>query len=436
MAPLDALRSGALTSARELRLAGCGLTEVPREIFGLADTLEILDLSDNALTALPDDLGRLTKLRVLFCSGNRFERLPPVLGDCSALSQVGFRGCGLREVPAEALPPHLRWLTLTDNAIAILPDSLGRCAALQKLMLAGNRLRHLPGSLAGAPRLEVVRLSANLFENLPDWLPDLPRLAWLAWAGNPGAEPVATADFGAEASWAALAPGALLGEGASGQVYEADWSTPNRTTQRVAVKLFKGALTSDGLPACEMAASLAAGEHPNLVGGLTRVAGHPTGAEGLVMPLLPRHWRVLAAPPSLETCSRDVYDPALRLPLAAALRIAADIGAAAVHLHAVGLLHGDLYAHNILWDGGKGAAALSDFGAASGIGGAQAARLQRLDGLAWGILLGELLEQCDEPVSDDLTCLQVACVQADPSLRPPLAEALAAVQAHRQQVGP
>ncbi len=194
MAPLDALRSGALTSARELRLAGCGLTEVPREIFGLADTLEILDLSDNALTALPDDLGRLTKLRVLFCSGNRFERLPPVLGDCRILRQIGFRGCGLREVPAEALPPHLRWLTLTDNAITILPDSLGRCAALQKLMLAGNRLRHLPGSLAGAPRLEVVRLSANLFENLPDWLPDLPRLAWLAWAGNPGAEPVATAD--------------------------------------------------------------------------------------------------------------------------------------------------------------------------------------------------------------------------------------------------
>jgi Leucine-rich repeat (LRR) protein len=73
---LDALRAGDLAGARELRLHE-GLTEFPREIFGLADTLEVLDLSGNRLTRLPDDLGRLTKLRVLFCSGNPFDRLPP-----------------------------------------------------------------------------------------------------------------------------------------------------------------------------------------------------------------------------------------------------------------------------------------------------------------------------------------------------------------------
>ena len=117
---LTALRNGDLAGARELTLRD-DLAEFPREIFALADTLEVLDLSGGALTSLPDDLGRLTRLRVLFCSGNRFERLPPSLGDCAALSQVGFRGCGLREVPAEALPSGLRWLTLTDNAIETLP---------------------------------------------------------------------------------------------------------------------------------------------------------------------------------------------------------------------------------------------------------------------------------------------------------------------------
>ncbi len=368
---------------------------------------------------------------MLFCSGNPFQRLPPVLGDCASLSQVGFRGCGLREVPAEALPPHLRWLTLTDNAIAELPEALGACASLQKLMLAGNGLRRLPESLAGAARLELVRLSANLFETLPPWLPELPRLAWLAWGGNPGAEPVVASPSGPAVSWSALAPGALLGEGASGQVYAADWIAPGAAARPVAVKLFKGALTSDGRPDCEMAACLAAGAHPNLVGALARVTGHPTGAQGLVMPLLPRHWRVLAAPPSLETCSRDVYDPALRLPLAAALRIAVGIGAAAVHLHAGGLLHGDLYAHNILWDGSDGAAVLSDFGAASAIGGSEAVRLQRLDALAWGILLREVLARCAEPIPSDLDRLQEACVQADPNRRPRLAEALDVLQAYR-----
>ena len=32
-------------------------------------------------------MGRLHKLRILFCSSNRFEMLPPPLGDCQSLSQ-------------------------------------------------------------------------------------------------------------------------------------------------------------------------------------------------------------------------------------------------------------------------------------------------------------------------------------------------------------
>ena len=75
---LDPLRSGQLAGARRLALR-CGLTEFPREIFGLADTLEELDLSGNALSALPEDLGRLHRLRVLFCSNNRFTELPAAL---------------------------------------------------------------------------------------------------------------------------------------------------------------------------------------------------------------------------------------------------------------------------------------------------------------------------------------------------------------------
>jgi hypothetical protein len=241
-----------------LRLAGLGLDAFPREILGLAETLAVLDLSGNALRALPEDFGRLGRLRAIFASGNPFFRLPPSLGTCPMLSQIGFRGCGLREVPAEALPPRLRWLTLTDNAIDVLPNTLGMRPELQKLMLAGNRLRKLPDSLAGAGRLELLRLSANAFEALPPWLVTLPRLAWLAWAGNP-LDPVVR-DQALPVPWQQLRPGRLLGEGASGHVCEALWNLPGAAQARpVALKLFKGHMTSDGLPACEMAACLTAG---------------------------------------------------------------------------------------------------------------------------------------------------------------------------------
>jgi hypothetical protein len=418
---LDALRQGRLAGATELRLHD-GLTEFPREIFGLADTLEVLDLSFNALTNLPDDLGRLHRLRVLFGSGNRFVRLPPSLGDCAALSQAGFRGAGLREIPAESLPPQLRWLTLTDNQIETLPAALGRRPALQKLMLSGNRLSTLPDSMAGAPNLELLRLSANRFDVLPGWITALPRLAWLAFAGNPF-DQHRSAPAAATIDWRHLQPGALLGEGASGLVHHAIWHPPGAAPRDAALKLFKGAMTSDGLPEREMDACLTAGAHPNLMSGLGRLTGHPDGSQGLLMPLLAPEWRVLAGPPSLASCSRDVYDPALHLPADTALRIAQGIGAATAHLHARGVMHGDLYAHNILWDGISGAAMLSDFGAACFLpGGAVGAALQRLEVLAWGILLGELIDHCPD-APDSLRDLYRACTLPGPAGRPSMAEA-------------
>jgi hypothetical protein len=417
---LDALRRGDCAGARELRFPP-GLTEFPREILALGDTLELLDLSNSALDALPEDFGRLRHLRVLFCSGNRFTRLPPVLGDCPALSQVGFRATGLVEVPGEALPPALRWLTLTDNRIAHLPEALGARPGLQKLMLSGNALRTLPESLAGAPNLELVRLAANALDALPPWLTALPRLAWTSFSGNPfeGAPlPPAVPPV----RWLDIEPGALLGEGASGRVHRAVWRRDGATPEAVALKLFKGAMTSDGLPEREMAACLAAGTHPNLTGALGRLTGHPQGAEGLVMRLLPADWQVLAGPPSLASCSRDVYDPALMLTPEAALRIAQGAAQACLHLHERSILHGDLYGHNILWDGAAGAAVVSDFGAASTLpDGTAGATLRRVEMRAWGILLGEVLALAgigDGP----LHALAAAGTQPDHAARPSFPE--------------
>ncbi|SFU43071.1 Leucine rich repeat-containing protein [Methylobacterium sp. 174MFSha1.1] len=440
-ARLEALRRGDLAGARELRLPGGPegrLSEMPPEILGLADTLEFLDLGQNDLTALPADLGRLHRLKVLFCSGNRFARLPPVLGDCASLSQVGFRGSGIAEVPAESLPPDLRWLTLTDNRIATLPAALGARPRLQKLMLAGNRLQTLPESLGDARNLELLRIAANRFEALPACLTALPRLAWLSWAGNPFEDRAAPSPAAVQpVAWRDLALGPLLGEGASGRVMRAAWRPGGAVEARpVALKLFKGAMTSDGLPEREMAACLAAGAHPHLTGGLGRLADHPDGAEGLLMPLLPQEWRVLAGPPSLESCSRDVYDPALRLTASAALRLARGVASGAAHLHARGFGHGDLYAHNILWDGRDGAAVLSDLGAASAlVPGPEGAFLQRLDVRAFGLLLGELraLGPLASPAFDTLVA---ACTGPNPGARPAMAEVLDALDALIAELGP
>ena len=60
MHTLEQLRSGALAGFQRVGLSA-SLTEFPTEIFQLAESLEILDLSGNALRTLPDDLPRLHK---------------------------------------------------------------------------------------------------------------------------------------------------------------------------------------------------------------------------------------------------------------------------------------------------------------------------------------------------------------------------------------
>ncbi|AZF32772.1 Serine/threonine protein kinase [Pseudomonas sp. R4-35-07] len=423
---LAQLKDGQLAGATRLDLA-CGLTEFPREIFELADSLEILNLTGNALSSLPDDLYRLKHLRVLFCSDNAFTELPACLGQCPALSMIGFKANQIRHVPAAALPPQLRWLILTDNCISQLPDELGQRPLLQKLMLAGNQLTHLPPSLAQCENLELIRIASNRLTHLPHWLLTLPSLTWLAYAGNPVemAVNVAGDDETADIPWAELELGDVLGEGASGIIRKALWKP---RALPVAVKLYKGTITSDGSPLHEMQACIAAGLHPNLIRVQGRIVDHPGDQAALGMDLIDPSYRNLAALPSLASCTRDIYEPSLRLSLDVALRMARGIASVAAHLHRHGITHGDLYGHNILWNS-AGECLLGDFGAASFHATAdtlETRALQRIEVRAFGVLLGELLERVDTTVPGELEDLRKSCCQPDVLARPSF-EAIEAV---------
>ncbi|WP_028682796.1 leucine-rich repeat-containing protein kinase family protein [Pseudomonas chlororaphis] len=429
MDTLAQLRAGQLAGLKRLDLS-CGLTEFPREIFDLADSLEVLNLSGNALSSLPDDLHRLTRLRVLFCSDNHFTQMPASVGQCAQLSMVGFKANRIERVPAAALPPLLRWLILTDNRIEELPDELGQRPHLQKLMLSGNRLTRLPQSLSQCHQLELIRIAANRLSALPAFLLGLPCLTWLAYAGNPleSEADAAALESVAQIPWAELELQQRLGEGASGVIHQARWQRPGQAPSEVAVKLYKGSMTSDGSPLHEMNACISAGRHPNLIRVEGRISDHPQGQNGLVMQLIEPSYRNLAALPSLASCTRDIYDESSRFSADAALRMARGIASVGAHLHRQGITHGDLYGHNILWNP-EGECLLGDFGAASfhALADTEETRaLQRIEVRAFGILLEELLARIESGLSprqhERLQALVSDCCQPQVLARPGFAE--------------
>ncbi|KAK7975539.1 hypothetical protein PG989_014002 [Apiospora arundinis] len=328
------------------------LASFPTEIFQHAASLVQLDLSGTGLSSLPDDFSCLTSLKVLFLSSCRFIEFPAVLSRCPALEMVAFRGNGMRNVPEDSLPPRLRWLILTGNEIESLPSSIGKCARLQKCMLSGNRLTDLPEEMMNCQKLGLLRLSANRIQQLPGWLYEMPELAFLSIAGNPctggeldaseAAQVVEKGDKEEEEGllkipWSSLSVHSLLGEGASGIISKGTFTLPNGTTQDAAVKIFKGSVTSDGTPMDEMRACMRAACHPNLIDTQGRIIDHPDGPDKK----------------GLTTVT-----------MAQGSGILHGIASAARHLHAKGVAHGDLYAHNILYDD-AGHAILGDLGAAS-----------------------------------------------------------------------
>lgn len=401
MHTLSQLIAGDLKGIKQLSLAE-NLDEFPMEILTLADSLEILDLSNNRLMSLPKEIAQLHKLKIIFASNNCFSELPESIGNCENLEMVGFKSNQIKSVSESALPKKLRWLILTDNHIATLPESLGDRPRLQKLALAGNRLTTLPSTMYKLKNLELLRLSANQLTTCPDQILDLPKLAWFAFAGNPFCQSDVTIQSVPSIRSTNYQLKNILGQGASGVIYQAEWHDyQTEFPNDIAVKVFKGEVTSDGYPQDELQACLKVGNHPNLVQSLAQVEA--PDKLSLIMNLIPAHYQNLGLPPCFESCTRDRFPDGFSLMSEQIIKIVMQMQEVFEHLHTNQVCHGDLYAHNTLFDD-QSNIIFGDFGAASMyhmLTSTQQKKVKQIEYRALLHFIDDLMSVCNDVGSDN-----------------------------------
>ena len=400
-----------------------GFSVFPKELFKYKETLEILDLSKNNLSYLPDNFTEFKKLKIVFFSENNFEEFPSVLAECPSLTMVGFKSNRIKSIPENAFPKHLQWLILTDNQIDLLPNSIGDCYLLQKCALAGNKISKLPTTMQHCTNLELLRISANQLQEIPFWLVNLPKLSWLAIDGNPCSVKRDMSQVSIEfIDFNKLDIQEKIGEGASGVIYKGVFTSTN---EPVAVKIFKGDVTSDGYPIDELENCLIVGRHEHIVPLKGRIVNHPEGKEGVIMDFIPTEFSTLGLPPSFVTCTRDVFENGQKLSLKQVFEIALSIAKGAAFLHQQGVMHGDLYAHNTLFHKESGFSYLGDFGASTHYekNNLFASYFERLDVRAFGCLIDDLISITIQDVSKNkFTIIRDLCWNENVFERPSFKE--------------
>ncbi|CAL4060276.1 unnamed protein product, partial [Meganyctiphanes norvegica] len=90
-------------------------------------SIQVLDLSENKISNIPDSINKLSNLRILKLSGNKLKSLPSSISECVKLEELELASNKFSKVPTSVCAlPKLRLLSLCDNRFTSLPVELCR----------------------------------------------------------------------------------------------------------------------------------------------------------------------------------------------------------------------------------------------------------------------------------------------------------------------
>jgi len=146
----------------KLSLTNGTLTHIPASIENLG-LLSDLNLSGNTITTVANNIGNLKFLQTLDLSHNELDHVPEGISGLSSLVSLILNSNLITEFPdwLSYDLPNLMLLSLSENYIDKLPESIGNLQDLKFLGLSGNPINYLPHSILQLYQLQEVHLDST-----------------------------------------------------------------------------------------------------------------------------------------------------------------------------------------------------------------------------------------------------------------------------------
>lgn len=157
---------GNLLNLTNLVLHNNHLTALPEEIQALSK-LKFFDVSNNQIEEVPESISNLSELESLNISVNKLSSFPPV-GNLKSLHIFNVAHNSLTELPEGIFNPklvHLSQIIAGNNEIESLSLNVTELPHLNLLDMSDNKLKEVPAELSECPKLKELNLKGNKFSD-------------------------------------------------------------------------------------------------------------------------------------------------------------------------------------------------------------------------------------------------------------------------------
>lgn len=174
---------------RELKLSGAEISEridavgIDLNIFAL-ESLNLLNISDTSLKALPKEISNLINLQTLLLYGNEIATIPETIGDLKVLKVLDLSRNKLESVPDSITKLHnITTINISNNQLSSFP-SLKSFTKLSVIDLSCNQLVEYPEIVKENNILSEIYLKENSIEQIPFTIDTLVSLKHFSLAKN------------------------------------------------------------------------------------------------------------------------------------------------------------------------------------------------------------------------------------------------------------